>query len=146
MASIWRGHRERILYLVVGAWNVLFQYVVFSLLWHFLNDGLHPDVILLLATLIGSINGFLGFRYIVFAPTGHPFREYLKFQVVYAPILLVNMVILPLMLNHTRLSAYAIQAIWGLAAIVLAYLGNKYFTFRPSTGSAAPPAPPEASQ
>ena len=134
-ATAWNAHREKILYLVVGCWNVVFQYAIFSLCWYFLQDRLHPDVILLLATATGSVNGYLGFRYIVFGPTGHPLREFLRFQVVYAPILLVNMVLLPLLLRHTSLNAYAIQALWGMAAIVIAYVGNKYFTFRKTEGS-----------
>jgi putative flippase GtrA len=131
----WNAHREKILYLVVGCWNVVFQYAVFSLCWYVFHGQLHPDVILLLATAIGSVNGYLGFRYIVFGPSGHPLREFLRFQVIYAPILLVNMVLLPLLLRHTSLNAYAIQGLWGVAAIVIAYIGNKYFTFRKTAAS-----------
>jgi putative flippase GtrA len=127
---LWRAHRDKVLYLVVGGWNVAFQYAVFSLCWYLLGDKLHPDVVLLLATVIGMVNGYLGFRYIVFGPSGHPLFEFLRFQVVYLPILLVNMVLLPLLLRHTSLNAYVIQAVWSVAAVVIAYLGNKYYTFR----------------
>jgi hypothetical protein len=46
------------------------------------------------------------------------------------------MVLLPLLLRHTALNAYAIQAVWSIAAVVIAYYGNKYYTFRkkPSEG------------
>ena len=43
-----RAHREQILYLVVGAWNTLFQYVSFSVLYYFLHDQLFSSLILLL--------------------------------------------------------------------------------------------------
>jgi putative flippase GtrA len=49
---------------------------------------------------------------------------------VYAPIIALNLVVLPLALAHSQLSAYLIQAIFAIFAIVAAYLGNKYFTFR----------------
>jgi len=56
--------------------------------------------------------------------------EYLKFEVVYLPLLLLDLVGLPLMLAHTDLSAYGIQALFCVFGIVAAYVGNKYFTLR----------------
>ena len=128
--GVWRRYRQQILYLVVGGWNTAFQYGVFVVCWYLLHADLHPDIILLIAYLIASVNGFLAFRYIVFKPASHPLIEYLKFQVVYAPLLVLNMIALPLLLKHTHLSAYAIQALLAVFAIVAAYVGNKYFTFR----------------
>ena len=128
--ATWNGHRDKVLYLVVGGWNTVFQYAVFSACWYFLHDAWHPDAILLLAYLIASVNGFLCFRYIVFKPASHPLLEYAKYQAIYLPMLLINMVILPLLLKHTSLNAYVIQALWGVVAVILGYVGNKYFTFR----------------
>jgi putative flippase GtrA len=128
--GVWRRYRQQILYLVVGGWNTLFQYGVFVVCWYLLHDHLHPDVVLLIAYLIASINGFLGFRYIVFKPVSHPLLEYMRFQMVYVPLLVVNMIGLPLLLKHTSLGAYAIQALFGAFSVVVGYVGNKYFTFR----------------
>jgi len=125
------AHREKLLYLIVGGWNTLFQYGVFSLCWYLLSPVWPPTPILLISYVIGSVNGFLGFRYIVFKPTRHPLLEYLKFQVVYLPLLVLNLVGLPLLLKHTQLNAYAIQALVGVFVVIVAYVGNKYFTFRP---------------
>ena len=55
------AHHEKLLYLVVGGWNVLFQYGVFSLCWYLLSPLWPPIPILLIAYLIASVNGFLGF-------------------------------------------------------------------------------------
>ncbi len=128
--AAWTGHRDKFLYLVVGGWNTLFTYISFAVLFYLLNPYLHPSVILVLGYLAASINGFIGFRYIVFGSTGHPFREYSKYQVVYLPLLLGNMILLPLMLEHTSLNAYVIEALYGVLSVVLGYVGNKYFTFR----------------
>ena len=126
---VWTAHREKILYLVVGAWNTLVQYAVFSVCWFLLHQHLHPDLVLLVAYLIASVNGFLGFRYIVFRSRGHVFIEYLKFQVVYLPLLMVNMVVLPVLLAYTPLNAYVVQALFAAFAVVAGYLGNRYFAF-----------------
>lgn len=125
------GHRQKLLYLVVGGWNTVFQYGVFSLCWYYLSPNWPSTAILVTSYFIGSINGFLGFRFIVFGASGrHPVLEYIKYQAVYLPILGINLVGLPLLLNHTDWNAYAIQASFGVFAVVAGYLGNKYFAFR----------------
>lgn len=118
------------MYLVVGGWNTLVTYACFSVLYYLLHASVHPSLILALSYVVASINGFLGFRYLVFKPAGHGLVEYAKYQVVYVPILVLNMVGLPLALQHTSLNAYAIQAFFAVFAVVASYLGNKYFTFR----------------
>jgi len=130
--SVWTSHRDKILYVVVGGWNTLFQYAVFSACWYLLHEHVHPNLVLLVAYLIASASGFLCFRYVVFKPASHPLVEYLRFQIVYIPLLALNMVVLPLLLKHTHLDAYAIQALFALFVLVAGYLGNKYFTFRGS--------------
>jgi len=128
--SAWTTHREKLLYLVVGGWNTLFSYGCFSLCYYLLHGHVHPSLILLIAYLVASVNGFIGFRYIVFRSEGRPLAEYLRYQLVYAPLLVLNMVILPLALRYSSLNAYAIQALFAIFAIVAGYLGSKYFAFR----------------
>ena len=125
-----RNHREKVLYLIVGAWNTAFQYGVFALCWYLLSPHLHPVPILCIAYVIASVNGFLGFRYIVFGPTGRPLIQYVRYQLVYVPLLVINLVGLPLLLTRTDLNAYVIQALFALFAIVVGYLGSKHFAFR----------------
>ena len=131
LQALWHSHREKMLYLVVGGWNTLFTWLSFSLLYYFLSPYVYSSLILVASYLIASVNGFLGFRYIVFGASGrHPLLEYIKYQVVYLPLLGLNMVILPLLLAHTTWNAYIIEAGFGALSIVVGYLGNKYFTFR----------------
>lgn len=137
LGTAWRRHREKILYLVVGGWNTLFQYAMFSLCWYLLHRQLYPSLILLIAYAIGSVNGFLGFRYVVFRSLGHPLRQYVKYQLVYGPLLVINMVVLPLALRFTSLNAYAVQAIWAVFAVVAGYLGSKYYVFRRTAATAS---------
>ncbi len=126
------------MYLVVGGWNTLFTYVTFSVLYYLLHTSVYPSLILALSYVISSINGFICFRYIVFKPVRHPLLEYLRYQVVYLPILAINMVVLPLALRYSTLNAYAIQALFAVFAVVASYLGNKYFTFRRSSRTVRP--------
>ena len=132
--EMWPRHRQKVMYLVVGGWNSLFTYCCFAVLYFLLHERLESWAILTLVWAVASINGYIGFRYLVFKPARHPVVEYLRYQVVYLPILAVNIVALPLALTYTSLSAYVIQAILSAVAIVAAYVGNRYFVFgRPET-------------
>jgi putative flippase GtrA len=121
--------RERILYVVVGGWNSLFQYVVFAILVYLLTGRVPVWVVLPIAYVIGSINGFLCFKYIVFRSEGNGIAEYLRFNVVYVPLLLINMVALPLLIHAWNLNAYAVQAVLIPVFVVAGYLANRLFTF-----------------
>jgi putative flippase GtrA len=118
------------MYLVVGGWNSFVAYLCFATLYYLLYESLASPVILTLSYAIASVNGYLTFRYLVFTPVRRPIVEYARYQAVYLPILAVNLVALPLALRYTNLSAYIAQALLGIFAVVVAYLGNKYFAFR----------------
>jgi putative flippase GtrA len=128
----WPRHREKVMYLMVGALNTAFAYGCFSLLYHLLCAHLAAWVILAISYVIQSMMGFLSFRHFVFGPSRHPVIEYLRYQAVYLPLLATNFVVLPLALKYSDLNAYAIQALFAIFAIIAAYLGNKYFAFRRS--------------
>jgi putative flippase GtrA len=118
------------MYLVIGGWNSFFAYGCFFVLYYVLNDRLAPSVILTIAYAVASVNGYLTFRYLVFTPVRHPVVEYVRYQAVYLPILVFNLVALPLALTYTNLGAYITQALLGVFAVVAGYVGNKYFAFR----------------
>ena len=126
----WPRHRQKVRYLIVGGWNSLFAYGCFAILYHLLRDHLAPAAILTVSYAVASVNGYLTFRYLVFKRTRHPVVEYLRYQAVYLPILAVNLLVLPLALMYTTLNAYIVQALFAVFAVVAAYVGNKYFTFR----------------
>ena len=128
----WPRHRDKVAYLVVGGWNSFLYYGCFAVLYFLFNERLVPSAILLIAYLIATMNGYLTFRFLVFAPVRHPVVEYLRYQAVYLPILALNMLVLPLALSM-NVSPYIAQALCGVFALVAAYLGNKYFVFRRPT-------------
>jgi putative flippase GtrA len=128
------------MYLVIGAWNSLFSYGCFSLAYYLLHKHLPSPVIVAIAYVAASIMGFMTMRYLVFEPVAHPLVEYLRYQIVYVPILMVNLVVLPLALRYSDLNAYTTQALFAVFAVMAGYLGNKYFTFRKSCSDQPPAA------
>ena len=137
-AYVWRDHREKVLYLVVGLWNTFFQWASFSLFYFLLHDYIFSSWILVITKIFSSTNGFLCYRYIVFGSRGHPLREFLRYQLVWLPIFVINLIALPLALEYTTLNAYVIQAVFAAFSVVVGFVGNNYFTFRKR---GAPPTP-----
>lgn len=122
--------REQILFLVVGGWNTLFGYAIFALLYWLLHTLLPVTAILLVSYAVAFINNFLCYKYIVFRTRGGHVGEILRFMVVYVPILLANLIVLPLALRTLPLNAYVVQGIYTVVVVLLSYLGLKLFTFR----------------
>ena len=118
------------LYVVVGGWNSLFQYAVFASLVYLLSGHVPVWVVLPIAYVIGSINGFFCFKYIVFCSDGHALHEYMRFNMVYVPLLVINMVALPMLIRAWSLNAYAVQAVLIPVFVIAGYVANKLFTFR----------------
>ncbi len=128
--KLWPRHRDKVMYLVVGGFNTLFSYACFSLLYYLLHEYVPAWGVVFISYMVQTVVGFLTMRYFVFAPASHPLLEYLRYQMVYVPLLLANSVFLALGTRYTDLSAYALQAIFAVPAIIGGYLGSKYFTFR----------------
>lgn len=121
------------MYLIAGGWNSIFTYGCFAILYYLLNRDVPPAAIVLITYVVASVNGYLVFRTFVFTPVRHPLVEYGRVQVVYLPILVFNMVALTLALTYTSLSPYLVQGLLAFVAIVVAYVGNKFFAFRKPT-------------
>jgi putative flippase GtrA len=123
-------YREPLAYLLVGAWNTLFGYAVFALLYYLLAAHLHVDLILVVSYLISIANAYVGYRYIVFRSTGNMARELPRFTTVYLVTLAANLVVLPLALHRLPWNAYVVQGLFTVVIVLLSYLGHKYFSFR----------------
>jgi putative flippase GtrA len=118
------------MFLAVGGWNTLFGYSVFALLYWLLSSEVSLVIIIIASYVLGVLNNFLTYKYLVFRTKGGHVREMGRFLVIYAPLLACNLVVLPLALKYLPLNAYVIQALYTLAVLVLTYVGHKYFTFR----------------
>jgi putative flippase GtrA len=122
--------REKVLYLVVGAWNTLFGYGVWALMQYVLGPYLPYLVVLILAWPIVVLNAYIGYRYIVFRSKGRIKTELPRFSLVYLAMLLANILLLPIALQVMPYSIYVVEALFTLGVVISSYLGHKYFSFR----------------
>ena len=130
------GYREQIHYLAVGAWNTLFGYLNFAVLYYLLHIVLPVAVILVISYVLSIANAYVCYRYIVFRSRGIVWKELPRFSSIYLVALAANLIVLPLALKTLPLNAYVIQALFTLAVVLLSYLAHKYFSFRGGQGNA----------
>jgi putative flippase GtrA len=123
-------HKSKIAYLLVGGWNTFFGYGAFALLYYFLSSKTHSAVILTISYVISITNAFIGYKIFVFRTKGNILREYIRFYVVYGGAFLINLVLLPLCMNHLLLSAYVSQAFITMLTVVASYVFHSVYTFK----------------
>lgn len=124
-----RRYREQILYLAVGAWNTLFGYANFVVLYYLFNDVTSYAVIIVTSYVLSIANAYIGYRYVVFRSHGSVLRELPRFSIVYLVTMAVNLVFFPLALTVFPVNAYVVQAVFAAGVVVASYLGHKHFSF-----------------
>ena len=136
------GHRDKVLYLVVGAWNTVFGYGVWAVLQYYLGNHLPYLLILVLAWPPAVLNSYLGYRHFVFRSRGPVPQELPRFILVYAATLGANAVVLPIALSLLPFNIFVVQGLFAIGVIVGSYLSHKHFSFRDRHGAAVPlPSP-----
>ena len=131
---IYAKRKKEINYLMVGAWNTLFGYIVFALLYYFLSDYLASFIIVIINNVITVTNNYVWYKLLVFKTKGNFLREYLRFYAIYVVALVFNLIALPLMVDYFKLNAYLSQAIITVVIIIMSYLANNKFAFKNKDG------------
>lgn len=127
-------HAEKVQYLVVGAYNTVFGYVVWAVLYGLLAGVLGYAPVLVISYAIAIANAYVLYRFVVFRSHGRVWRELPRFSTVYLTTMVVNLIVFPLAVHRIPLSPYAIQALFTLAVVAASYLAHKRFSF----GAGAP--------
>jgi putative flippase GtrA len=123
-------HRAKIIYLVVGGWNTLFGYCSFALLYYLFSGKIHATYILTLSYVLSISNAYAGYKIFVFRTKGNILREYFRFYFIYGGAFVVNLLLLPVLMNVLLLSAYVSQAAITMFTVVGSYVFHKKFTFK----------------
>jgi putative flippase GtrA len=124
-----RNHHEKLLYLVVGAWNTAFAFGEWAILQNLLHERLHYLVILVLAWPIAVLNAYVCYRRFVFRSSASIWRELPRFSIVYLATLLAGLVALPFLLQTLPFDIYMIQAGYTVLVVILSYLAHRLFSF-----------------
>lgn len=130
---------QLIRYGLVGLLNTAFGYAVFVVLQLTLGTVTHYLVVLVAANVVAIIQAYLTQRRWVFRFTGGWWGGLARFSTVYLGAFVVNLVLLPTMVELLHLPVIPAQAIATVIQAIGTYVAHRLFTFR--TGQA--PTPPE---
>ena len=135
---------EVIRYLIVGVWNTIFAYVLYSS-FVFLYTRFLPHRYLYLTVIAASITAkpigitmsFLCYKHFVFRTHGNYLREWLRCFAVYGVGMLPELIALPILtqlflrftLTHGP-APYLAGAVITVFTATLSYFGHKKFSFR----------------
>jgi putative flippase GtrA len=122
---------QQVRYLLVGAWNTVFGYGAYALLYWLLHKDMSYVLILIPSTVIAITQNYFGYKFIVFRTQGNYVREYLKTYLVYGSAFLINLGALPLLVEVAGLPPLAAQALIMAVTVVLSYFFYKHYAFRP---------------
>lgn len=135
-------HEEKVRFLVVGAWNVLFSmgtlWVLERLIPYAPGSALAAavgvigakQVVLFANWVIGVTQNLFTFKLLVFRTKGNWLREYARMYVTYTGTFLVESVMVQTISAIAGWSLFWARVPTLAVVMVLSYLGHKYFTFR----------------
>ena len=139
------GHipdRQVVRYVVVGACNTGFGYLVFAGLTALFTrvTSFYPYVFAaILSNVINITGSFLAYKWFVFKTRGNYLREWSRAMAVYTTSITITTIALPLLvgfLRHTtpypRAAPYIAGAIICAASVTMSFFGHKHFSFRPA--------------
>ena len=121
---------QKIRYLVIGGYNIVFGYGCFALLWWLFGQQLHYIVLLTISHILSVINAYLGYRLFVFQTKGKWLKEFFKFNVVYLGTFTINLVALPVLIEEFKLHALIAQALIIVITVLASYVMHNKITFK----------------
>ncbi len=130
MKELYEKHRAKIQYLLVGGWNTIFGYAVFVALYYATpRFTLHYEVVLILSQIINVTNAYILYKNFVFRSKGHFFQEYCRFCAFYWLSFVVNLVLLPLLVEWLHQDPMLSQGLLTLGTAVTSYFWHANYTF-----------------
>ncbi len=128
LEQIWFQIPEKVRFILVGGFNTVVAYALFSLLYHYLDNFYMFAVVLqYIVTVQLSV---LTMRYYVFRSKGPFVKEYLKAISVYIWILFFNMGWLFVFIDGLQVNGYISQALYIIVSTIMTYLFHKHFSFK----------------
>jgi len=125
-------HEKKIRFLIAGGVNTLVGFLVYPLLYLALSPIGFGYIQILLAAQIPCITfSFATNKYFVFRTKGNLKKEYLKFIVFYAVILLINLIFLPILVEIFGVSPIISQTLFVALTIVTSFFWHNFITFKP---------------
>lgn len=134
MRKLYERHSQKLQYLMIGGWNTVFGYAVFTALYYgTARFHLHYVFLLLLSQVINVTSAYLVYKRFVFKTKGNLIREYCRFCMFYWLSFAANLILLPALVELFGLDPVISQGLFILVTAVTSYLWHVHYTFSPDT-------------
>ena len=120
---------EKIRFLLVGGFNTVVGYIIFVILYFFLQNYLHYSLILLIQFMIAVNISYLTMKFFVFRTKKNYKSEYPKTILTYIGVYFVNLLLLAF-LQRIIENIYFAQFIAISMVVVITYMMHKYINYR----------------
>jgi putative flippase GtrA len=121
---------QRFRYLLVGGWNTVSSFVLFVALQLAFGDQVHYIVLFVVTMVVSIVMAFVLHRTFVFEATeGHWPGQLLRFSQVYAGAFLVNLALLPVLVEVIGLPVIAAQAVLFVTTVTASFVGHRRWSF-----------------
>jgi len=139
--SVWRHHIEtgkqlaavhktKMHFILVGALNTAFGLAAYPILYMLLTPlRFHYLQVLAVSQVICITFAFVSNKYMVFRTVGNHVQEYLRFLTFHMIYFLINLAVLPLMVEVLSMSPIWAQSFFAVAVIVSSYFWHSRITF-----------------
>lgn len=128
-ASRWQGN-EQVRFLLVGAFNTAFGYLVFVVLYLLAGNRFHYLLVAVLAHFLSVIVAFLGHRLIVFRAAGPWFAQFIRYNLSVLGMMLAGLLGLYVLVELLSLHPLLAQAIVTSLSVAISYFAHRHFSFR----------------
>ncbi len=126
----WWTLRHEVRFLIAGAYNTVFGYVVFSVLFELFGRQINYVAIACLSQAISVVSAFMVHRHFVFTYSGQWLTSFFRFNISQMGTFAFGLAALYGLVSRTRLSPLLAQAIVICASAIISYILHRYFSFR----------------
>lgn len=126
--------REEVKFLLAGAWNTVFGYLLTLGLYSLLGGQVHLILLLAVAYVIAITQAFLCLKIFVFRISGGWLSEYFRTYISYGGVAVVSIGLTWLAVEVAGIVFWLVQSVVTVLTIVVSYFLHKYFTFSPRGG------------
>ena len=121
-------HKQKILFLIVGAYNTLFSLVFGNLCYYFLK--LPYPIITAIIYIVSILNSYFNYEFFVFKTKQNISKGLSKASLSYLGAFLINLLLMFIcidLLNMNRITAFNIVSV---IVVTLTYFLHKNFTYK----------------
>lgn len=126
-------------YVIVGGYNTAVGLLLYLFFFGVLGERFHYMLLLTANYILGTLNGYLAYKLLVFRTSSNYMAEYVRFNAVHLAGMAVNYAALPILVEMAGLRPFVAQGLIILALIVASFVLHKRFTFKRREATRARP-------